>query len=89
MHSRAATAAIAFNCTTLDPMKTTLLLTDEAETVRLMLREVTSGGVAVRESQVRAGYNCDRWGHPSEGRFARTKPNENRRSDFITNQTLK
>lgn len=35
-------------------MKTTLLLTDEPETVRLMLTEVTSGGVAVREGEARA-----------------------------------
>jgi len=35
-------------------MKSTLLLNDEPETVRLMLKEVTSGGVAVRESEARA-----------------------------------
>jgi hypothetical protein len=45
-------------------MKPILLLSDEPETVRLMLKEVTSGGVAVRESEARAGCNCDRWGHP-------------------------
>ena len=45
-------------------MKATLLLNDEPETARLMLEEVTSGGVAVRESEARAGCNCDRWGHP-------------------------
>ena len=48
-------------------MKTTLLLTNEAETTRLMFGEVTSGGVAVRESEAHAGCNCDRWGHPCPG----------------------
>src|SRR5204863_723919 len=33
-------AAIAFNCTRSHSMKTTLLLTDEAETTRLMLKDV-------------------------------------------------
>ena len=35
-------------------MKPILLLNDEPETVRLMSGEVTSGGVAVRESEARA-----------------------------------
>jgi hypothetical protein len=48
-------------------MKTTLLLSDEAETVRPMLTEVTSGGVTVAESEAGAGCNCDRWGHPVRG----------------------
>jgi hypothetical protein len=48
-------------------MKPVLLLSDEPETVRLMLEEVTSGRVAVRESEARAGCNCDRWGHPCAG----------------------
>jgi len=34
-------------------MKSTLLLNDEPETVRPMLKEVTSGCVAVRESEAR------------------------------------
>jgi hypothetical protein len=69
-------------------MKPTLLLNDEPETVRLMLKEVTSAGVAVRESEARAGYNCDRWGHPCAGCLDR-KPSESRRSDFITSQTAR
>jgi hypothetical protein len=48
-------------------MKPILLLSDEPETVRLMLEEVASGGVAVCESEARAGCNCDRWGHPRAG----------------------
>jgi hypothetical protein len=48
-------------------MKPTFLLNDEPETVRLMLEEVTSGSVAARESEARAGCNCDRWGHPCAG----------------------
>jgi hypothetical protein len=35
-------------------MKPILLLSDEPETVRLMLEQVTSGRVAVRESEARA-----------------------------------
>jgi hypothetical protein len=47
-------------------MKPILLLSDEPETVRLMLT-VTSVGAAVRESEARAARNCDRWGHPCAG----------------------
>ena len=42
-------------------MKPILLLSGEPETVRLMLEEVTSGSVALRESEARAGCVCDRW----------------------------
>jgi hypothetical protein len=56
--------------------------------VRLMLKEVTSAGVAVRESEARAGCNCDRWGHPCAGCLDR-KASESRRSDFITSQTAR
>jgi hypothetical protein len=45
-------------------MKTTLLLSDEPETARLTLKGVASGELTVRESEARAGCNCDRWGHP-------------------------
>jgi hypothetical protein len=57
-------------------MKPTLLLNDEPETVRLMLTEVTSGGVAMRESEAGAGCNCDRWGHPCPGCVSRKVPLE-------------
>ena len=67
-------------------MKPILLLNDEPETVRLMLGEATSGGVAGRETEARAGCNCDRWGHPCAGCLDRKKPNGSRRSDFITSQ---
>jgi hypothetical protein len=67
-------------------MKPTLLLSDKSETARLMLQEVTSGRVAVRESEARAGCNCDRWGHPYARCLQRNKPNKSRRSDFITSQ---
>src|SRR5205814_6746160 len=62
MHGRAAAAAIAFNCNRRDSMKTTLLLTDEAETARLMLKHVAFDGLAVRDTEAHAGCNCDRWG---------------------------
>jgi hypothetical protein len=48
-------------------MKPILLLNDEPEIVRLMLEEVTSGGMAGHKSEARAGCNCDRWGHPWPG----------------------
>ena len=70
-------------------MKPTLLLSDEPETVRLLLKEVTSGGVAVREREAGAGCSCDRWGHPFLGSFKRKKINERRRSNFITSQTAR
>ena len=57
-------------------MKPILLLNDETEIVRLMLEEVTSGGIAGHESEARAGCNCDRWGHPRAGYLDRKKPNE-------------
>jgi hypothetical protein len=57
-------------------MKPTLLLSDEPEIVRLMLKEITSGGMAVRKSEARAGCNCDRWGPsvPWISRAQKTKP---------------
>ena len=71
-------------------MKPTFLLNDEPETVRLMLEEVTSGRVAVRESEARAGCNCDRWGHPCAGCLEpQKKPNQSRRSDFLISQTAR
>ena len=60
-------AAIAFNCTRSHSMKTTLLLTDEAETTRLMLKDVAFDELPVRNIEAQAGCNCDRWGHPRLG----------------------
>lgn len=74
MHSRAAAAAIAFNCTRSDSMKTNLLLTDEGETTRLMLKHVAFDGLAVRDTEMHAGCNCDRWGHPYPGGVDRVVP---------------
>ena len=48
-------------------MKPTPLLSDEPQTARLMLKEFTSAVATVRESEARAGRNCDRWGHPCAG----------------------
>jgi len=48
-------------------MKATLLLIDEAETTRLMLKDVAFDALAVRDSEAHAGCNCDRWGHPCPG----------------------
>jgi hypothetical protein len=57
-------------------MKPILLLSDEPKTVRLMLTEVRSGGVAMRESETRAGCNCDRWSHPCPNCVNRKVPPE-------------
>ena len=45
-------------------MKTTLLLTEELETTRLMLKDVAFDDLSVRHIEAHAGCNCDRWGHP-------------------------
>jgi len=45
-------------------MKTTLLLTNEAETTRLMLNDVAFDELLIRDTEAHAGCNCDRWGHP-------------------------
>jgi hypothetical protein len=44
-------------------MKTTLLLTNETETNRLMLKDVAFNELPVRDTEPHAGCNCDRWGH--------------------------
>jgi len=67
MHSRAVAAAIAFNRTRSDSMKATMLLTDEAVTTRLMLKNVAFDKLPVRHREAHAGCNCDRWGHPCPG----------------------
>ena len=48
-------------------MKPTLLLSDEAETTRLMLKDVTFDELPVRDIEAHVGCNCDRWGHPCLG----------------------
>ena len=48
-------------------MKATLLLNDESETARLMLKGVAFDLVKVHETEAVAGCNCDRWGHPCPG----------------------
>ena len=68
-------------------MKSTLLLTDEAETNRLMLKDVAFDELPVRDTEAHAGCNCDRWGHPCLGSLERKKTNQRRRSNFITSQT--
>jgi hypothetical protein len=52
-HSRAVAEAIRFNCTRSDSMKTTLLLTDEAETTRLMLEDLAFDELALRHTEAR------------------------------------
>ena len=48
-------------------MKTTLLLTDETEITRLMLKDLAFNELPVRDTEPHAGCNCDRWGHPCPG----------------------
>jgi len=48
-------------------MKTTLLLNDEARPAKLMLQNIAPTKVILRETEVVAGCNCDRWGHPCLG----------------------
>jgi hypothetical protein len=48
-------------------MKTTLLLNDETRPAKLMLQNIATTKVIVREAEAVAGCNCDRWGHPCVG----------------------
>ena len=48
-------------------MNTTLLLTNEAETGRLMLKNIAFDELPLRDAEAHAGCNCDRWGHPCPG----------------------
>ena len=48
-------------------MKNNLLLTDEAETTRLRLKNIACDELPVRNTEVHASCNCDRWGHPCPG----------------------
>ena len=48
-------------------MKNTQLLTEEAQTTRLMLKDVAFEQLAVRDTDSHASCNCDRWGHPCPG----------------------
>jgi len=70
-------------------MKPTSLLNDEPEIVRLMLEEVASSDVAVRESEARAGCNCDRWGHPCAGCVDRNVPPEATISSQLSSEVTK
>jgi hypothetical protein len=40
-------------------MKSTLLLTDEAETTGLMLKDIAFDELAARDTEAHAGCNCD------------------------------
>jgi hypothetical protein len=50
-----------------DSMKPTLLLSDEAEITRLMLKDNAVDEFPVRDTETHVGCNCDRWGHPCPG----------------------
>lgn len=67
-------------------MKTTLLLTDEAQTSRLMLKDVAFDELRVRDTEPHPGCNCDRWGHPCPGCVDRDIATQSGDSGFITSQ---
>ena len=48
-------------------MKPTLLLSDEAETTKLMSKDPVFDELPVRDTEPHAGCKCDRWGHPCPG----------------------
>ena len=70
-------------------MKANLLLTDEAETARLMLKNIAFDGLAVRDTEAHAGCNCDRWGHPRLGVRRPRHHTQREDSGFITSQTMR
>ena len=70
-------------------MKATLLLTDEAETTRQMLKDVAFDELAVRDTEAQAGCNCDRWGHPCPGCVNYDDHTQSGDSGFITSQTVR
>jgi hypothetical protein len=53
-------------------MKNTLLLTEEAETSRLMLKDIARDELPVRNADAHAGCNRDRWGIPVPGASSAT-----------------
>ena len=48
-------------------MKMTLLLTDEITPVRPLLQNAAPTEARFQETEMTAGCNCDRWGHPCTG----------------------
>ena len=68
-------------------MKSALLLTDETETTRLMLKDIAFEELRVRDTEAHLGRNCDRWGHPCPGCVDRRHRTKNGDS-VITSQTV-
>jgi hypothetical protein len=67
MPSLATSERRSFGSTGSDSMKPTLLLSDEAETTKLTLKDVAFDELPERDAEAHAGCNCDRWGHPCPG----------------------
>jgi len=67
MPSHATSERRSFGSSGSDSMKPTLLLIDETETTRLMLKDVPLDELQVRTTEPHVGCNCDRWGHPCPG----------------------
>ena len=70
-------------------MKTTLLLTDETETARLMLKNIAFDELPMRDAEAHAGCNCDRWGHPCPRCVNRGVVPEAETPVSFTSQTVK
>ena len=70
-------------------MKPTLLLTNEPETVRLMLKEITFDESSLRDIEARTGCTCDRWGHPCSGCVGSQIVPKPESGGFITSQKVK
>jgi hypothetical protein len=49
------------------PMKTILLLHDEATRPTQLLQDTVRARLPLRETEAVANCNCDRWGHPCPG----------------------
>jgi len=68
---------------------TTLLLTDEAQTTKLMLKDVAFDQLPVRDTDSHASCNCDRWGHPCSRVRRQRHRTQSGGSGFITSQTVR
>lgn len=70
-------------------MKATLLLSDEAETTKLMLQDVAVDELLIRDTEAHVGCNCDRWGHPCPGCVNPDIVPGEGDSSFIVSQTVR
>jgi hypothetical protein len=81
MPSHGAGERRSFGSSGSDSMKPTLLLSDEIETTRLMLKDVPFDELSVRDTQPHVGCNCDRLAIPVPGASC-TTPHPARKVHF-------